>query len=121
MSIFKTIWDDTIGFFESVIKWVIAEAEDFWHDGGSAVFNEIVSLGESAFTAWVATQPTAAIFSDFAPFAETYIKQNWKSDLGLLEDATLAFVLGLIGVKYQIPTTTTANGGVLEGGNQGPS
>lgn len=118
MSIFKTIWDDTVKFIESICSWIAEEAEDFWHDGGSVVFNTVMSLGESAFSAWVASTPASSIFSDFESFAISYIKANWKTDLGLLEDAVVNFVTGSIGIKYQIPTTTTANNGVLEGGVQ---
>lgn len=118
MSIFKTIWNDTVKFVEFVWSWVSTEAEDFWNDGGSAVLQEIATLGEQAFTAWVASQPADAIFSDFLSFATSYVKANWKSDLGMLEEAAVSFGLGLIGIKYQIPSTTSANGGVLEGGVQ---
>lgn len=118
MSIFKTIWSDTVQFFQSIFTWIEHEAEAFWNDGGSVVLNTVMTLGEDAFQAWVASQPAASIFSDFEGFAVTYIKNNWKTDLGLLEDAVVKFVLGSIGIKYQIPTTVTANGGVLEGGVQ---
>ena len=117
-SIFTKIWDDTVGFLESIFKWIETEAEDFWHDGGSVVLMEVMNLAEGAFAAWLASTPTSAIFSDFESFAVSYIKANWKSDLGILEDAVIKFALGAVGIKNQIPSTVTSNGGVLQGGVQ---
>lgn len=121
MSIFKIIWSDTVKFVEFVWNWIETEAEDFWNNGGSAVIAEMTTLAEQAFTAWVATQPANAIFSDFVSFASGYIKNNWKTDLGILEDAAVTFVLGLIGIKYQIPSVIGQNQGILTGGDQGAS
>ena len=115
---FKAIWNDTLGFFYHVWQWVEKEAELFWANGGSVVFNDILQLGEQAFTAWVATQPTSAIFADFESFAVSYIKANWKNDLVIIEDAVVKFVLGSIGIKYQIPSSPSANGGTLIGGTE---
>ena len=115
---FKVIWNDTVAFVEAVWSWIEKEAEDFWNNGGAAVLKEVGLLAEEAFTAWTASNPTNLIFSEFVGFAGTYIKNNWKNDLVILEDAVIHFVLGKVGIKYQIPSTATANGGVLIGGTQ---